>query len=227
MDPDEPGIPLHLNADARLVIVAGSDTTASTLTWLFYELCKDPPQLRKLQKAVDEVAGGKDLLTCADVANFPLLDGYVNEALRLHPAVPSGVQRETPPEGITIGDKYIPGNILIWQPIHAMQRDERYFKDAHKFMPERWLDEHQAEYIRDKRAFMPFSTGTYKCIGNNIAMMEMRVVTANLVRRFDISPAPGEDYSDIENKTKDTFTLTMGKFDVVMTSRKLRKDSAV
>lgn len=159
------------------------------------------------------------------MANFPLLDGYINEALRLHPAVPSGVQRETPSDGITVGDHYIPGNIIIWMPIHTIQRDERYFKNAKAFMPERWLEENQAEWIKDKRAFMPFSLGTFKCIGNNLAMTEMRAVTANLVRKFDVVAAPGEDYDAIEHKTKDTFTLTMGKFDVVMTPRMTRRDS--
>jgi cytochrome P450 len=183
-------------------------------------------QFKKLQKAVDEVAGDKDFLNCDDVNNIPLLDGYINEALRLHPAVPSGVQRETPPEGITIGDRYIPGNAIIWTPIHTMQRDDRYFKEATTFMPERWLEEKQAEWILDKRAFMPFSTGAYKCIGNNLAMMEMRAVTANIVRKFDVVAAPGEDFDAIENKTMDTFTLTLGKLDVVMAKRNVRRDSA-
>jgi cytochrome P450 len=112
-------------------------------------------------------------------------------------------------------------------PIHTIQRDERYFKNALQFMPERWLEDNQAEWIKDKRAFMPFSTGTYKCIGNNIAMMEMRAVAANIVRKFDVAPAPEEDFDAIEHKTKDTFTLTMGKLDVVMTRRKMRKDSVM
>ncbi|KIW05638.1 uncharacterized protein PV09_03509 [Verruconis gallopava] len=227
LDPNDEGIPLHLNADARLVIVAGSDTTAATLTWLFYELTKDPAQFKKLQKVVDDAVGDKDLLSCDDVANIPLLDGFINETLRLHPAVPSGVQRETPPEGITIGDKYIPGNIIIWQPIHTIQRDPRYFKEATVFRPERWLEDQQAEWIYDRRAFIPFSTGSYKCIGNNLAMMEMRAVAANIVHKFDVVAAPGEDFTTIENKTMDTFTLTLGKLDVIMTRRTTRRDSGV
>ena len=168
LDPNDEHIPLNANADARLVIVAGSDTTAGTLTWLFAELCKNPALFKKLQKAIDEAVGDKDFLDCNDLAEIPLLDGVINETLRLHPAVPSGVQRETPPEGITIGDKYIPGNIILWNPIHTIQRDERYFKDATKFVPERWFEENQAEWIYDKRAFLPFSYGSYKCIPERV-----------------------------------------------------------
>jgi cytochrome P450 len=205
--------------------VAGSDTTASTLTWLICELVKDQTLLKRLQHAVDEAIGDKELIDCDDVKDIPLLDGIINETLRLHPAVPSGIQRETPPEGITIGDKYIPGNIIIWQPIHTIQRDERYFKDATTFMPERWFEDKQAEWIHDKRAFIPFSYGAYKCIGNNLAMMEMRAVTANLVHKFDMRAAPGEDFDALENKTRDTFTLTLGKLEVVLSKRSARRDS--
>ena len=218
-------MPLSRSADARLVIVAGSDTTASTLTWIFYELCKDQGLLKRLQRAIDETVGDKDILDCDDVKDIPLLDGVINETLRLHPAVPSGVQRETPPEGITIGDKYIPGNIILWQPIHTIQRDERYFKSGSIFYPERWFDENQSEWIKDKRAFIPFSYGSYKCIGNNLAMMEMRTVAANIVHRFDVRAAPGEDFDAIENKTMDTFTLTLGKLEVVLSKRNARRDS--
>ncbi|KAF1808400.1 putative cytochrome P450 [Eremomyces bilateralis CBS 781.70] len=217
LDPTEEEIPLHLNADTRLVIVAGSDTTASTLTWLMYELCKHPDQLHKLQAEIDRVAGEKTFLTCEDVENSPLLDGYISEALRLHPAVPSGVQRETPPEGIHIKDKFIPGNTIIWMPVHTIQRDARYFPKPLEFMPERWTT--KPEYVVDKRAFLTFSTGPYKCIGEKLAMMEMRAVMANIMRNFDVKFAPSEDCDAIENQTKDTFTLTMGKLDVVMTLR--------
>jgi len=225
LDPNDPHVPMGAAADARLVIVAGSDTTASTLTWIFYELCKDQSLLKRLQNAIDEAVGDKDLLDCDDLKDIPLLDGVINETLRLHPAVPSGVQRETPPEGIRIGDKYIPGNIILWQPIHTIQRDERYFKDAKTFYPDRWFDENQAEWIKDKRAFIPFSYGSYKCIGNNLAMMEMRAVAANIVHKFDVRAAPGEDFDSIENKTMDTFTLTLGKLEVVLSRRNARRDS--
>jgi cytochrome P450 len=225
LDPKDEHVPLHLNADARLVIVAGSDTTASTLTWVFYELVKNPELFKRLQKAIDEAVGDKELLDCDDLKDIPLLDGVINETLRLHPAVPSGVQRETPPEGLTIGDKYIPGNIIIWQPIHTIQRDERYFKSATTFYPERWYEANQDEWIKDKRAFIPFSYGSYKCIGNNLAMMEMRAVAANIVHKFDVSKAPGEDFDAIENKTMDTFTLTLGKLEVVLSKRNARRDS--
>ena len=82
------------------------------------------------------------------------------------------MQRETPPEGITLPNgTYIPGNIIVWMPIHCLQRDPRYFARPLQFMPERWTGE-QPNAVIDKRAFMPFGTGVYNCVGQKLAMME-------------------------------------------------------
>jgi cytochrome P450 len=133
--------------------------------------------------------------------------------------VPSGVQRETPPEGITLPDgTYIPGRILIWMPIYTIQRDPRYFAEPLAFLPERWTDEHPEKVI-DKRAFMPFSTGVYNCVGQKLAMLELRSVTANLMRLFEISFAEGEDGREILDKSRDCFTTNVGKLDVKLRPR--------
>jgi cytochrome P450 len=133
--------------------------------------------------------------------------------------VPSGVQRESPPEGITLPNgTYIPGHIIIWMPIHCIQRDPRYFVEPLTFMPERWTDE-RPEAIIDKRAFMPFSTGVYNCVGQKLAMMELRSVTANLIRLFEISFAEGEDGKEILEKSRDCFTTNVGKLDIRLKPR--------
>jgi cytochrome P450 len=102
-------------------------------------------------------------------------------------------------------------------PIHCLQRDPRYFVRPLQFMPERWTDE-QPDAVIDKRAFMPFGTGVYNCVGQKLAMMELRSVTANLLRAFEISFAEGEDGSAIE-KSRDNFTISVGKLDVRLKQR--------
>jgi cytochrome P450 len=253
LEPNSTDIPPNVTADARLLAVAGryvhglhcyraatdvdnSDTTSSTLSWICYELCKDPRIQNKLRAEIDAIARAKSFLDVEDVANCAYLDGVINEALRLHPAViisqtikvnvlahasqvPSGVQRETPPEGLTLPNgTYIPGRILMWMPPHCIQRDPRYFFDPLKFLPERWTNE-QPEAIIDRRAFFPFSVGPYNCVGQKLAMLEMRSVTANLVRSFDMSFAEGEDGTDIVEMSRDNFSITVGKLDVKLTSR--------
>ncbi|KAF2278282.1 cytochrome P450 [Westerdykella ornata] len=233
LNPADEDIPLQLNADSRLMIVAGSDTTSATLTWIFYELCMDQTLQAKLRSIVDTLAPGKPFLDAEDVANCPYLEGVVLEGLRLHPAVPSGVQRETPPEGLNLPDgTYIPGNVLIWMPMHTIHRDPRNFSSPLTFAPERWMDDAEKEnfdkkspssgqpYTADKRAFMPFGTGPYNCVGQKLATMEMRTVIANLVRTFEMRFADEEDGSSVLKDTVDCFTLNVGKLDVKLTPRR-------
>jgi len=109
--------------DTRLVIVAGSDTTSACLTFLFYELAKHPEEVTKLRdelKLLTKNAEWSD----NDVKNAPHLNGAINESLRMHPPVPSGVQRLTPREGMQVGDVFVPGNVNFWVPMYPMGRGE-------------------------------------------------------------------------------------------------------
>lgn len=217
LDENSPNVTQELNADSRLLIVAGSDTTAATLSWIAYELCKNQKIQSRLREEINTAVLKEGFLGVDDVADIPYLDGLINETLRLHPAVPSGVQRETPPEGLTLPNgTYIPGSIIIWMPIHTIQRDPRYFHEPLAFLPERWTSE-KPEAIIDKRAFMPFSYGSYNCVGQKLAMMQLRSVTANLVRMFKVEFAEGEDGGAIERETRDCFTTNVGKLDVKLT----------
>jgi tryprostatin B 6-hydroxylase len=109
-----------LHADARLIIVAGSDTTAATLTYLFYHLAQEPAIVEQIREELRPLTQGewhdKDIHNCAT------LNGAINEALRLHPPVPSGVQRTTPKEGMHIGETFIPGGTQYWMPQYVMGR---------------------------------------------------------------------------------------------------------
>jgi hypothetical protein len=126
---------LLLESDSRLIIVAGrsviststkhsivaneclsSDTTASTLTFTFYHLAHDPNLVEKLRvelKLFQDKQGG---FSVKDLQGAEFLTGIINETLRLLPAVPSGVLRITPKEGININGTFIPGEITIASP---------------------------------------------------------------------------------------------------------------
>ena len=115
---------LDLIGDAELIVVAGSDTTAATLTCLFLQLATNPTVLKTLQAEIDDYYSSKGGLgfESTSLAKLPYLDAVVSETLRLHPAVPSGVQRMTPPKGLQIGDTFVPGNTIVQIPTHTIQR---------------------------------------------------------------------------------------------------------
>jgi len=111
-----------LNGDCALIIVAGSDTTTATLTHALYHLARSEEVFSKLQKELDSFYKPGSESEFRDLQEATYLNGVINETLRLHPPVPGGVLRVTPPEGITIGSTFIPGNVTISTPAYSLGR---------------------------------------------------------------------------------------------------------
>ena len=111
-----------LQGDSRLIIVAGSDTTAATLVHLFYHLASNEDIVQNLRNELSRLGADVGQIDHQKIQDAPLLNGCINEVLRLNPPVPSGVFRKTPKEGITIGDTYILGNTVIQIPPYVLGR---------------------------------------------------------------------------------------------------------
>jgi len=114
--------PRWLWGDTRLVIVAGSDTSSSALTHILYHLAKEPHIVAKLREELGPDYTPGSQTEVRDIHDAKYLNGVINEALRLHPPVPSGLLRQTPPEGIMVGDTFIPGGVTVSTPTWSMGR---------------------------------------------------------------------------------------------------------
>ena len=114
---------LLLMGDSRLLIVAGSDTTATTLVYTFYNLAKNPSLADKIRAELKEknIQNNSDLSVSA-LQYCDYLNGVINETLRLHPPVPGGVYRNTPKEGVVIDGKQLPGGVKTIGPHYTIQR---------------------------------------------------------------------------------------------------------
>ncbi|OBT38603.1 hypothetical protein VE00_11102 [Pseudogymnoascus sp. WSF 3629] len=189
------------------MIVAGSDTTAATLSHIFYHLALDSTLGTKLRN---------ELRTTAP-RDAKFLAALINETLRLHPPVPSGVLRQTPASGLVFGDTFIPGNVTISMPIWSLGRLEGAFPNPSSFLPERWTT--SPELLQNKAAFMPFSTGPYSCVGKQLALLSLRTVVARLVQRFDIRFAANETGQSLLQDTKDVFTLDVAPLNLIFVKR--------
>ena len=113
-----------LQGDSRLIIVAGSDTIAATLVHLFYHLARDPSLVQNLRHELSRLMEKDGSVHSAKLADAKFLNGVINETLRLHPPVPSGVFRDTPAEGVYIKDTFVPGHTTVRMPQWAMARGE-------------------------------------------------------------------------------------------------------
>ena len=128
---DPRGDRLWLNGDSRLIIVAGSDTTAIALTHVFYHLASDPTQADRLRAELRPLWKADAPFSVRDVKNADHLNGVIYEALRMHPPVPSGVFRKTPPQGITVDGVFIPGEVNITLPHYVIGRCEQQLFRGH------------------------------------------------------------------------------------------------
>ncbi|KAE8396324.1 cytochrome P450 [Aspergillus alliaceus] len=174
----EEGLPDNeIRDDAQSFIVAGSDTTANTLTYLVWAACRDP-QIR--QKLVDEMAEVPDGFTDDDLRQLPYLNQVINEALRLYPAVPSALPRSVPSKGTTLGGYWLPGGSTVGTQLYSLHRDPIAFPNPERFEPSRWAS--PTKEMKD--AFMPFGAGSRNCIGLHLAKIELRLATGYFFRYF-------------------------------------------
>ncbi|KAF5873339.1 putative benzoate 4-monooxygenase cytochrome protein [Botrytis fragariae] len=199
-----------LSGDTATVVVAGSDTTAPTLTTLFYFLAKNPQDAEKIYQEISNV----DLQDVNAVAALHHLNGSINEAMRLLPAVLTFVTRVSPPEGMDVNGTHIPGNVKIAAPRYSIGRP---WKEPHKFCPERWYS--RPEMILDKRAFAPFGVGRTSCVGKNLALTEVRMASAHLISAFKIHFHPGDNGDAVERDLRDQLTAKPGELRLIFEPR--------
>lgn len=197
------------DGDSRLLVVAGSDTTAAALTYICFELARHPKHLAALRSSLS--AMNVSVSKSRYLQNLPRcthLSAIIHETLRLHPPTPSALLRVTPPEGLTFASTFIPGNVTVGIPTYSLSRHPSCFIEPDSFIPERWST--QPSLVLNKKAFCPFSLGPYGCVGKQLALMELRIVIALLVENFDICLADGEDGEALLERSEDVFTMALG-----------------
>ncbi|APA13544.1 hypothetical protein sscle_11g083140 [Sclerotinia sclerotiorum 1980 UF-70] len=213
----------ELNSNANLIIVAGTDTTSSTVAQMLRALAKEPRILCKLQREIDELCismGKGSEITINSIRNLEYLNAVVNEGLRLYNPVPSGAHAATYPQGVEVGDIYIPGNVQVEITQLALMKDERYFAQGKEFIPERWTSE-RPELVKDRRAFIPFGYGVHSCVGKTLALQELRLIVARIFRTFDIQFGPSYDEAVFESEWRDYLAVKLGKLWLKFLPRKL------
>ncbi|KAI0137156.1 isotrichodermin C-15 hydroxylase [Xylariales sp. AK1849] len=171
------------------IVIAGSETRATSLAGTVYLLLKNPDKLTKLR---DEIRNGS--ISEADinpraVAEKKYLRAVLDEVQRVYPAVPNYAHRLVPEGGCVVDGKFIPPNTLIGVTPYAAYRSERNFTDAKSFVPERWLG-HERYNGDDREAYWPFGFGPLNCIGMNMAHLEMRIILSKLIWNFDLELLP-------------------------------------
>ncbi|KAI0204852.1 cytochrome p450 monooxygenase [Astrocystis sublimbata] len=209
-----------MGEEVQLIRLPNSDTTSSTMTCLFFELTRNPEIYKKLQNEIDKcfMAHCDKAPGHYELSKLEYLQACIDETLRMYPPLPGGVQRMTPPEGLQLDhDFFIPGNTIVQTPLCTMYRDERLFKDANTFIPERWTT--RRNLVTDRSCFTPFLIGTFSCVGKQLALMEMRYVVSRMARLYDMNFAKGQTPEAFTEGNFDTFTVRLAPLNMVLTHR--------
>ncbi|KUI53331.1 Isotrichodermin C-15 hydroxylase [Cytospora mali] len=185
-----------LRSNASLLVIAGSETTATLLSGVTYLLLQNPESLKKVTQEVRSTFNSEDEITFSSVQNLSYMLACLKEAMRCYPPVAGPLARVVPKGGAYIAGNFVPEGTVVGVAQYPMYHSDRNFSDPFSFKPERFIE---PEKFPDDRmdAVQAFSVGPRDCIGKNLAYAEMRTILARLLFNFDLELVdPQQDWMD-------------------------------
>lgn len=175
---------LQLKDELLTLVLAGHETTANALSFIFHLLSQNPEVEKKLYAETVTILGDRTI-ELADIQKMPYTKAVVEEGMRLFP--PAWViERDSLGEDEVMG-YHIPKNVVVGVFPWLLHRHEKYWSNPLKFDPERFLPgSPNYSDSRPKHVYLPFGGGPRMCIGNAFAMMEMQLLLPMIVRRHSI-----------------------------------------
>ncbi|GMF12206.1 unnamed protein product [Phytophthora lilii] len=190
--------PIEVRNIAAAALIAGRDTTADALGWLFHVLSENPSVESKLRSELlthmPKLATDPEYVpSVEELSEVHYLEATIRELLRILPAGPliaTHCVRDTVfPDGT-----FVPKHTDIGIAFYTTGRlTSVWGEDANEFKPERFLDAVTGEVIKvSSSKFCAFSAGPRICVGRNLAFLEMKIVIANVLSRFHLVPMPNQ-----------------------------------
>jgi cytochrome P450 len=177
--------PTQTDAELRdhlvTLLLAGHETTASTLAWTFHDLARRPALLRRVQRAADE-------------NDERYLEAVVKESMRLRPVIAQVARRLAKP--VRVGGYDLPADVVVFPSIYLVQRTPSVYPSPDDFRPERFLDGSPPP-----ATWIPFGGGIRRCLGAALAMVEAQAVLKAVLARVDIEPVGRPEWSRTRNVT--------------------------
>ncbi len=179
---DETGQPMsdrELRDELVTLMFAGHETTATAMAWALYWIHRQPPVRQKLLTELKAV----DLSDAMSVSKLPYLSAVCNETLRIHPIAMLTFPRVVQESTTLLGHTLNPGTAVMGCIYLLHQRPDLY-PEPHIFRPERFLERQYSPF-----EFLPFGGGARRCIGEALAQLEMKLVLATILTRYDLALA--------------------------------------
>ncbi|XP_052136961.1 indole-2-monooxygenase-like isoform X2 [Oryza glaberrima] len=181
----------HVKAILEDVFIAGTQSSARVIEFTFAELMRKPHMLKKVQDEVRaSIPNGQAIVSEVQVNNMTYLRAVVKEVLRLHPVAPL-LATHVSMADCNIDGYMIPSGMRVLVNAWAIGRDERFWDDPEKFMPERFVESvngsatASVNFWVNNYQYLPFGSGRRMCLGMNFAMAVIEITLANLLWKFD------------------------------------------
>ncbi|CAN1309575.1 Cytochrome P450 71B36 [Linum perenne] len=196
------------------LFLGGIDTSALTVNWAMARLIANPNLMKKAQQEVRNIIGDKRRVTEDDIENLQYMKLIVKETLRLHPPAPLLLPRESM-SAVKICGYDVPAKTLIYVNAWGIGRDPRHWKDADKFVPERF-EERSLDYKGQSFEYLPFGSGRRICPGINVGIVTVEIALANLLYWFDWELPDEMKGGDLSMDEQSGVSLTVSKKDPLL-----------
>lgn len=178
----------QLRDEVMTIFLAGHETTANALSWTMMLVGTHPEVEAKLLEESTRVLEGR-APTMADVGRLPYSLAVIKEAMRLYPAVWT-LGRKVMADEVVDGWRLKKGSLVFVSP-WALHRHPDYWDSPRAFLPERWSVE---DPRRAHGAYLPFSMGQRKCIGDSFALVEAQLLLTTVLQRMKVTLVPGQTF---------------------------------
>lgn len=192
--------PIEIAAESTNLIVAGFDTTATSISACLFYLSRYPAIYEKVTREIrTQFSSLKDFRSKSKVNTCAYLRACLTESMRMAPAIAASPFREVETGGVMVDGQALPAGCDVGTGIYAIQHNEKYYADPFLFRPERWIIGSKAKGFSSKEefdvaqsAFMAFGKGARVCIGRPLAFQESMTFMAMLLYLFDFRVAEGD-----------------------------------
>ncbi|MEU0374006.1 cytochrome P450 [Streptomyces sp. NPDC006283] len=176
---------LEVRDELTTMLFAGTETTASVLSWALHHLAARPDVEQEVLEEIEKAVGDRPV-TFADIPQLPGITRVLDEVIRMHGVV---ILMRRTIEPVTLGGYHLPAETEVLISPYALHRNPDLYAEPDRFDPDRWLPEHVAR--RPREHVVPFGAGNRKCIGDRFAWMEAAITLATILPRWKLRPVPG------------------------------------
>ncbi|EFA81145.1 cytochrome P450 family protein [Heterostelium album PN500] len=174
------------------LLLAGSDTSASTIEWSMLYMINNPDIQEKVTKELKQLNVTE--INVSHKPNTPYTNAVIKEVLRIRPLAPMGLNRSNN-EDIEVCGYFIPKETHMLMNIYSVHHNPKYWPNPEQFNPDRFLE---PENVNNHETWIPFGVGPRNCVGLNLAMEEIYVAFSNILLNFKLKSSTGSTLDDME-----------------------------